>query len=54
MNLAGTPPQTQYGGIDFDTTAPAATVVPLPIVTPAKSVTLHPIHTSSSTITSLS
>ena len=54
MNLAGTPPQMQYGGIDFETTAPAATVVPLLIVTPDKIVTLLPIQTSFSTITSLS
>ena len=45
MTLAGTPPQIQYGGIDFDTTAPAATVVPLPIVTPESKVTFEPIQT---------
>ena len=54
MNFAGTPPQMQYGGIDLATTAPAATVVPRPIVTPERNVTLQPIHTSSSTMTSLS
>lgn len=54
MNLAGTPPQMQYGGIDLVTTAPAATVVPLPIVTPDRRVTFIPIQTSSSTTTSLS
>ena len=54
MNLAGTPPQMQYGGIDLATTAPAAMVVPLPMVTPESNVTLHPIQTSFSTITSWS
>ena len=35
-----------YGGVDFETTAPAQTVLPLPMVTPLRIVTLIPIQES--------
>ena len=43
-----------YGGTFFLTTLPAPIAEPLPTVTPASNVTLLAIHTSSSTMTSLS
>src|SRR5699024_12713726 len=44
---AGTPPTTVTGGTSRCTTAPAATMAPLPLVTPGKTVALAPIHTLS-------
>lgn len=54
MNFAGIPPTTLYGGVLLLTTAPTATIEPLPIVVPDNSVTIAPIHTSDSMMTSLS
>src|SRR5882672_6699208 len=52
MTVAGTPPAMLMGGISFVTTAPAATTLPFPILTPGKMVTRDAIHTDSSMITS--
>lgn len=48
--LAGTPPHISQDGISFVTTDPAATILPLPIVTPLIMIAAVPIHTSSSII----
>ena len=45
ISLAGTPPTIVFGSTSFVTTAPAATTAPSPIVTPASTVALDPIHT---------
>lgn len=54
MSFAGTPPIIEYGGNECVTTAPAAMIDPLPIVTPDNIVTFIPNHESPSMITSLS
>lgn len=48
ISFAGTPPIILYGAHDFVTTAPAATMLPRPIVTPFKIVTFAPHKTPSS------
>ena len=50
MKRAGTPAQTSFAGIDLFTTEPAATIEPVPIVTPCNITQEVPIHTSSSNI----
>lgn len=45
---AGLPAATEYGGMDFVTTAPAPIIEPWPIVTPGRMMTLRPIQQSSS------
>jgi len=45
MSLAGMPPTIVFGATSFVTTAPAATTAPSPMVTPASTVALAPIHT---------
>ena len=45
ISLAGTPPTIVFGSTSFVTTAPAATTAPSPIVTPARTVALAPLHT---------
>ena len=47
MNLAGMPPTSVRGLTSLVTTAPAAIIAPLPMVTPGVMVTFAPIHTSS-------
>ena len=51
--FAGTPAIRLLGGTDRITTAPAATTLPAPIVTPGQINALVPIHTPSSTTMSL-
>lgn len=51
MTFAGTPAATHYAGISFATTEFAPIIAPRPIVTPGKTLTASPIHTSSSMIT---
>ena len=41
--LAGFPPTTEYGGTDWVTIAPAATILPFPMVTQSMIGLLHPI-----------
>ncbi|KAI3584311.1 hypothetical protein IWW34DRAFT_800325 [Fusarium oxysporum f. sp. albedinis] len=48
INLAGTPPTNVSASTSLITTAPAATVAPLPIVTPGKIVARAPIQQSAS------
>jgi hypothetical protein len=43
--FAGTPAQISSGRIDLLTTDPAATTAPFPIVTPLRTITLHPSQT---------
>jgi hypothetical protein len=49
MTRAGTPATMLYGGTSFVTTAPAATMLCAPMVTPSQTDTWVPIQTSSST-----
>ncbi|KAI9302396.1 hypothetical protein BJ944DRAFT_270003 [Cunninghamella echinulata] len=46
MILAGTPATKTLSGTSFVTIAPAATVTPLPILTPGQIMTLPPIQQS--------
>ncbi len=50
MTFAGLPPTIEKGGVDFVTTLPAATTLPLPKVQPERMIAFVPIQTSSSTI----
>ena len=45
ITFAGTPAAIILAGTSFVTTAPAAMIEPLPIVTPERTVTFAPIHT---------
>lgn len=54
ISLAGIPPTTVYGLTFLVTTEPAATIEPLPIVTPGSKIVPAASQTSSSTITFLS
>ena len=46
MKCAGLPPTIAYGSTSLVTTAPAATIEPLPSVTPEQIIAFSPIHTS--------
>ena len=51
MTLAGVPATTEPAGTSSVTIAPAATIEPLPTLTPSKITALAPISTSSSMTT---
>ena len=48
--FAGFPPTTTLSGTSFTTTAPAATILFFPMVTPLPIMALSPIHTFSSSV----
>lgn len=52
INLAGTPPQSSFGGISLVTIDPAATTEFRPMVTGAHITVLHPKKQFSSSLTS--